>query len=68
MMGSLHRMVQTPRQTQELTLLSPGSLFLEAPPGATRLQLLEDAVVPKTPEIASELPALSPQHAWRSLM
>ena len=38
MMGNLHRMVQTPRQTQELTLLPPGSLFQEASPGATRFQ------------------------------
>ena len=60
MMGNLHRMVQTPRQTGELTLLPPGSLFQEASPGATRFQLLEDAVVPKTSEKASEFPALSP--------
>ena len=60
MMGNLHRMVQTPRQTQELTWLPPGSLFQEASPGATIFHMLEDAVVPKTPEKASELPALSP--------
>lgn len=61
MMGNLHRMVQTPRQTGELALLPPGSLFQQASPGATRFQLLEEAVVPTTPEKkASEFPALSP--------
>lgn len=60
MMGNLHSMVQTPRQTGELTLLPPRSLFQEASPGATRFQLLEDAVAPKAPEKASELPALCP--------
>jgi hypothetical protein len=60
MMGALHRMVQPPQQTGLLTLLPPGPSFQGPSPGATRFQLLEDALVPKTSEKASEVLASSP--------